>query len=290
MANLAWSGAASLPRWHTRVLGVAAWMAAAVVAAVFCWLLLDILMRGLGGVSLEFLLESPRNAGREGGIVPLLVSTLLLLGVAIITAVPLALGAAIWLNEFVRQRQILASRVRFCLDMLAGMPSIVIGLFGNAFFSIYLGLGFSILSGGLTLACMVLPIMIRTTESGLAAVPDSWRLGAAALGLTRAAALRHVLLPAAAPALVTGLILGVGRAMAETAALVFTSGYVDRMPGSLLDSGRSLAVHIYDLSMNVTGGDHAAYATALVLVCMLILINAAAFRLSDALANNRSSV
>jgi phosphate transport system permease protein len=128
---------------------------------------------------------------------------------------------------------------------------------------------------------MVLPIFIRTCERGLAAVTDDWRQAAAALGMPRAAAIWHVLLPAATPAIAAGLMLGIGRATAETAALIFTSGYVDRMPESLKDSGRALAVHIYDLSMNVTGGDAAAYGTALVLVALIIVLNMLALGLSD---------
>lgn len=263
------------------LLTMAGWLTALAVTAVFGWLLLDMLVHGLAKLTPAFLVDSPANAGRDGGIASLMVSTGLILGVALAVAVPLSLGAAVWLNEFTRTGNRLARHARFSLDMLAGMPSIVIGLFGNAFFCIFLGLGFSILAGGLTLACMILPIMIRTTEHGLGAVPSGWRQGAAALGLTKAAALRHVLLPAAAPALVAGMVLGIGRALAETAALIFTSGYVDRMPESLLDSGRALAVHIYDLSMNVTGGDAAAYATALVLVGLLLAINGTAVWLGD---------
>lgn len=175
------------------------------------------------------------------------------------------------------------------LDVLAGVPSIVFGLFGNAFFSVFLGMGFSILAGGLTLACMILPIFIRTSEVGLAAVSNDWRHGAAALGMSRASVLWHILLPAAAPAVAAGLMLGIGRATAETAALIFTSGYVDRMPESLTDSGRALAVHIYDLSMNVSGGDGAAYASALVLIVLIVLVNMAALALSDCWLNRRIS-
>jgi phosphate transport system permease protein len=141
-------------------------------------------------------------------------------------------------------------------------------------------MGFSILSGGLTLACMLLPILVSTAEAGLRAAPGAYRLSAAALGISRRAALFHVLLPVAAPALMAGLLLGIGRALAETAALLFTSGYVDRMPDSLLDSGRTLAMHIYDLSMNVPGGDASAYASALVLIIALLLINVAAIHLA----------
>ena len=141
-------------------------------------------------------------------------------------------------------------------------------------------MGFSILSGGLTLACMLLPILVSTAEAGLHAIPDAYRQSAAALGMSRTATLVHLLLPAAAPALAAGLLLGIGRAGAETAALLFTSGYVDRMPGSLLDSGRTLAIHIFDLSMNVPGGDAPAHASALVLIIVLLLINMVAMRLT----------
>lgn len=264
-----------------RAFTVCVWTAAGVVAAVFLWLLLDLIGHGAPHLSWAFLVTEPANAGRSGGIGPILVSTLLILAVALAAALPLGLAAAVWLAEYTRQGGTLGQSVRLCLDVLAGVPSIVFGLFGNAFFSVYLGLGFSVLSGGLTLACMILPIFIRTSEAGIAAVSDEWRRGAHALGMTRATALWHILLPAAAPAIGAGLMLGIGRATAETAALVFTSGYVDRWPESLGDSGRALAVHIYDLSMNVSGGDGAAYGSALVLIALIALINAAALALSD---------
>ena len=178
-----------------------------------------------------------------------------------------------FLAEFTSEGQPFASWIRRSLDVLAGVPSIVFGLFGNVFFSNILGFGFSILSGGLTLSCMVLPILIRTTEEGFRSLPQEYRLSAAALGLSKTTTLIQLLLPAALPSLVIGFILGLGRAIAETAALIFTSGYVDRMPESFLDSGRALSVHIYDLSMNVPGGDAAASATALVLVGFLLLMN-----------------
>jgi phosphate transport system permease protein len=127
---------------------------------------------------------------------------------------------------------------------------------------------------------MVLPILIRTAEEGLQATPNDYRLTAAALGMSRSAALVHLLLPTATPALVSGLMLGIGRAVAETAALIFTSGYVDRMPDSLFDSGRALSVHIYDLSMNVAGGDASAYSSALVLILLLLIINSIAMGLA----------
>lgn len=261
--------------------------ASALIVAVFAWLLADMLWHGLPRLSWTFLTSEPRSSGRSGGIAPILVSTALLLTIAIGVALLLGLATAAFLVEFTRAGGRPARLIGLSLDVLAGVPSIVFGLFGNALFSVWLGLGFSILSGGLTLACMTLPILIRTAESGLRSVPADWRLAAAALGLTRATTLTRILLPAASPAIVAGLILGIGRAAAETAALVFTSGYVDRMPESLFDSGRSIAVHIYDLTMNVAGGEASAYASALVLVGLLVAINSIAIFLTDRLWRRR---
>lgn len=276
----AWRSLASR-RYSDHVLGALVWLSAAIIAGFFVWLLADMASQGLERVSWDFLTTEPERSGRRGGIAPMLVSTLVVLAITFVVAVPLGLATAIWLSEFTRANSPSAAAIRFSLDVLAGVPSIVYGLFGSAFFCVWLGLGYSLLAGGLTLACMVLPILIRTSEAGLAAVPDDWRQGAAALGLTRWAALRYLLLPAAAPALTAGLMLGIGRALAETAVLLFTSGYVDRMPSSWLDSGRVLAVHIFDLSMNVTGGDQAAYGTALVLLALLLVVNGLAIALSD---------
>lgn len=267
------------------------WLAAAVIASVLCWILGDVFIKGISHLSWSFLFEEPSNSGRNGGIGTILHSTLLILLVALAVSVPLGLSIAVWLAEFTSKRSSkLRSVVRVVLDVLAGVPSIVYGLFGNAFFCIYLGLGFSILSGGLTLACMILPIFIRTCETGLRVVNDEWRRGAFALAMSRTSMIWYVLLPAASPAIAAGLILGIGRATAETAALIFTSGYVDRSPESLLDSGRALAVHIYDLSMNVTGGDDAAYASALVLISVIVVLNALAQTFTDKWFSRKVSV
>ncbi len=262
--------------WNNRadvLMTAAVWGAATFVALGLFALIGDLVWHGAGQLSWSFLFRAPESAGRAGGIAPILVSTALILVVALAAVIPFGLATAIVLSEFAPRDSSLARGINVSLDILAGVPSIVFGLFGNAFFCVYLGMGFSILSGGLTLACMILPIFIRAATAGLAEVPEDWRKGALALGLTRLAALRYLLLPAAAPALGVGLILGCGRALAETAALVFTSGYVDRMPSALSDSGRALAVHIYDLSMNVTGGDKNAYASSLVLIMLLLVIN-----------------
>jgi phosphate transport system permease protein len=256
-------------------------LATLLVVSAFSWLLWDLVAQGLDKLSWEFLSQAPKRSGREGGIWPMIVSTLWILIVAIAVVVPLGLGCAIWLAEFARRDHHWQQRLGVVLDVLAGVPSIVFGLFGYAFFCVYLNFGFSILSGGLTLACMMLPILIRTAEMGISAVPNEWRQAGAALGISHTTLLRKVILPYAAPAITAGLLLAIGRATAETAALIFTSGYVDRMPRSVNDSGRALAVHVYDLSMNVLGGDRAAYATALVLIGLIILINLGANLLSE---------
>jgi len=270
MSELSLPGRAA---WPDRLAAGFAWAAALLVAGIFAWILGDLVRHGLPHLSWALLTEAPRDAGRAGGIAPILVSTLLILGVTLAVSVPIGLGTAMLLAEFTRREGVFGRGVRRSLDVLAGVPSIVFGLFGNACFVIALDMGFSILSGGLTLACMVLPILIRATEAGFRAVPDEVRHASAALGLSRTATLWRLLLPSAAPGLVVGLVLGIGRALAETAALLFTSGYVTRMPEALTDSGRALSIHIYDLAMNVPGGEPQAYASALVLIALLVAVN-----------------
>ncbi len=264
-----------------RIAAAVVWGAAALITAVFVWIVGDLVRHGLPGLSWEFLTSSPRDAARAGGIAPILVSTVLILAVTLAASVPIGVGTAMLLAEVSRQGAVFAVLVRRSLDVLAGVPSIVFGLFGNALFVIWLGMGYSILAGGLTLACMVLPILVRSTEEGFRAVPDDYRKAAAALGLSKSSVLWRVLLPAATPGLIVGLVLGIGRALAETAALLFTSGYVDRVPGSLMDSGRALSVHIYDLAMNVPGGDGNAYASAVVLIVLLVVVNVLTFVIAD---------
>ncbi|MFT5465508.1 MAG: phosphate transport system permease protein [Verrucomicrobiales bacterium] len=249
------------------------WAMALIVASVFFWIVGTIVWNGASAISWEFLTDEPENSGRSGGIGPILVSTGLILLVAMAVSLPVGIGTAILLAEFTRGGHWFGRLVRRSLDVLAGVPSIVFGLFGTVFFCQVLGLGFSIWAGGLTLACMVLPILIRASEEGLRAIPDHYRLSAAALGISRTTTLFKLLLPAALPGLMVGFVLGLGRAAAETAALLFTSGYVDRQPESLSDSGRAMTVHIYELAMNVSGGNQNAYGTALVLVSLLLLTN-----------------
>lgn len=253
--------------------GIAAWSSAVLVVGLFAVLLGDVFTQGMRLISWEFLATAPRDAGRSGGIGPILISTAGILSVCLAVSVPLGVATAMLLAEFAAENPRLGRWVGRSLDVLAGVPSVVFGLFGNALFCRSLGLGVSILSGGLTLACMVLPFLIRATEEGLRSVSHSHRMAAAALGFSKMSTLFSILLPLAAPGVIVGVVLGLGRALAETAALLFTSGYVPRWPVSFLDSGRMLSVHIYDLAMNVPGGNRPAYASALVLVGLLLLIN-----------------
>jgi len=294
-------------RWKSRAFDAAILVAPVIVSGFFLWLLADLLFQGSvyfwpsdsSAIQLSaivdmlqhivmFLTAEPEKAGREGGVGPILVSTGLILAVCMSVALPLGLGTAMLLSEFVSEASRFGRAVRRSLDILAGVPSIVFGLFGNAFFCQWLGLQFSILAGGLTLACMVLPLLVRAAEEGFRAVPQSQRHTAAALGFSRSSLVLRIILPQAAPGILAGLILGIGRALAETAALIFTSGYVDRMPQSLLDSGRAISVHIYDLSMNVPGGNSPAYASALVLVVLLVVLNFAAWWLVSRFLPRRS--
>lgn len=256
------------------------WAVAILVAILPVLILWGIVSDGFDNLTLNFLFDKPSNAGRSGGIFPLLVSTLWILAVCLLAVIPIGLGCAIYLSECVSDHSWVGRVIGFSLDVLSGVPSIVFGLFGYAVFAIALGMGFSILSGGLSLACMVLPLFIRTAEQALKSCPNAYRQAAEALDLSSFGFVTRILLPSASRGISAALIISVGRALAETAVLIFTAGYVTRMPSQWTDSGRSLSVHIYDLSMNVPGGQSNAATTALVLVLIIVFINITAHRLS----------
>lgn len=258
-----------------------AWLAAALTLAATVWLVFDVIVHGAPAFTLDFLTQNPAKAGRAGGIFPVLVSTGWILVVCLAAALPLGVTTAVFLNEWSASGSRLAAAVQKSMDVLAAVPSVVFGLFGNAFFTSLLGLGYSILSGGLTLACMILPILIRTIQVGLQSLPRDVRLAAHSLGMRRSSLVFRVLVPVAMPSLVLGTVLGVARAMAETAALLFTAGYVDRLPTSVMDSGRALSIHIYELAMNVPGGNSNAYASAFVLIVVLTVMNGAAMGIGE---------
>ncbi|MES2645029.1 MAG: phosphate ABC transporter permease PstA [Myxococcota bacterium] len=246
-------------RVANRILG----LAPVGVLALVAFIVGDVVLGGLGKVDWAFLSEGPRQAGREGGIAPMLVATgwVLLIGVG--SALPVGLGAAIHLAEFGRSG---LRVVRGALDLLSAVPSVVYGLFGLAFFCEALGLGWSVLSGGLTVALMILPLFVRLSEAGLRAVPDRYRAAGLALGLPRWMLLRRVLLPQAAPAIAAALVLATGRVLAESAVFLFTAGASTRLPEGPGDPGRVLAVHVYLMAVEVPGGGARAAATAVVLL------------------------
>jgi phosphate transport system permease protein len=231
-----------------------------------------ILIQGIPGIDWAFLSTNPQGGiSGEGGILSTVVSTLYLIGVTLILLVPVGIGSAIYLSEYAPDNR-LTRIIRYGIETLAGVPSIIFGLFGYALFVTVLNFNFSILSGALTLVCLLLPTMITTTEEALKSVPYSYREGALALGTTRWQMISKVVLPSAIPGIVTAVILCIGRAIGETACLYVTMGGSAAMPSSLLSGGRTLALHVYYLAMD-TNAMEKAMATASVLIIIIILIN-----------------
>jgi len=217
-----------------------------------------------------YLLGVPEAMGRAGGIGPMLFSTLLINGLALVMTVGLGLPLALFLWERGDRvaRHSLQRAVILAIDLLAGTPSIVFGLFGSIFFCRILGLGYSILAGAATLAVMTLPLFARLALDAMQASPAAYRPLARSLGLGRRTTALRILIPSVWQGLVAAVVLSWARATSEAAALLFTAGYATRWPESLLDSGRALPVHIFDLAMNVSGGDAMAQRAALVLLVL----------------------
>jgi len=231
----------------------------------------------LGVISPEFLLDTPRKMGAKGGIFPSIVSTFYLIIATLAFAVPIGVGGAIYLHEYVKEGW--GTRlIKFGTEALAGIPSIIFGLFGFAFFVILLKPitgGWSILSGSLTGAVMVLPTIERTAEEALKTVPMSYREGSLALGATKWQTVSRVVLPAAFPGILTGIILSIGRVVGETAALLLTLGGTLLMPHSVFDGARTMSMHLYMVAME-TGAMNVAFGTAVVLIITIFIINTAA--------------
>lgn len=206
-------------------------------------------------------------------MLPAIVNTLMMVLLVLLFAVPVGVGAAIYLVEYAKKGNLLVKIVRVTTETLQGIPSIVYGLFGYLFFAVFFGWGYTFLGGALTLAIMILPLIMRTTEEALLSVPDSFREGSFGLGAGKLRTIFRIILPSAIPGIVSGIILGIGRVVGETAALMFTAGTIAKVPGSLMDSGRTLAVHMYALLSEGLYMDQ-AYASAVVLMVLVLLINA----------------
>lgn len=247
------------------------WTAALLVMVILVSIIIYILIKGMPMISWQFLTEIPRNMGRTGGISSSIVGTLLLTAVAVIVATPFGIGTAIYLTEYTHEGRV-TRIIRFSAESLAGIPSIVYGLFGFIFFVIYLKMGWSILSGGLTMAIMILPTIIRTSEESIRTVSQLYREVGFSLGATKWQAIVRTVLPSALPGIVNGVILSIGRCVAETAAVVLTAGSALRMPTSIFSPTRTMAVHFYILAREGISMEN-AYGTAALLIILILMLN-----------------
>ncbi len=245
--------------------------AAVTVLGILVIILQDIVINGLPALSWEFLTRPPKDLGRGGGIFPAIVGTLYLVTGAIALALPIGVGAAIYLVEYTREGRI-TRLIRTGVDLLNGTPSIVFGLFGFAFLVLWLNIGISMLAGQVTLALMVLPTIIRTTEESLKSIPASLREGSLALGATKWQTISRVVLPPALPGILTGTILSIGRAAGETAPIMFVAVVFSQrfLPGSVFDPVMALPYHLFILATNVPDSSANQYGTALVLLLLVI--------------------
>ncbi|RYU65587.1 phosphate ABC transporter permease PstA [Aliivibrio finisterrensis] len=251
------------------------WLSAAITVGFLFWIIWYILSNGMQHVSWSFITDNYTRTGEEHGIFPMIVATLYMVLASIAVAAPLGIMTAIYLTEYAKVGSKLVKVIRFCTESLAGIPSIIFGLFGMTFFVGILGLGFSILSGALTLSILILPVIIRTTEEALMAVPQTFREGSYGLGASKIYTIWRLILPSAMPGILTSVILSIGRVIGESAPVFLTAGMVARIPDSLLDSGRTLTVHLYKLTTELFTIDewNQAYGTATVLIVLVLVIN-----------------
>lgn len=247
-------------------------LVAAVVVLPIIFVIGFVVYQGIGTLSWEFLTAVPRNGMREGGIMPALVGTILLTFGTAIAAFPLAIAAAIYLAEYAGDTR-LARWVRMAIVNLAGIPSIVYGLFGLGAFVLFLGFGTSLIAGSLTLGILTLPVVISTAEEAINAVPQQFRTVSLSLGATRWQTIRYQVLPHALPGIITGIILGLGRAAGETAPILFTVAafYLPDLPHSIFDQSMALPYHLYVIATQVPGMPlELQYGTALVLLLIVL--------------------
>ncbi|MCL2056105.1 MAG: phosphate ABC transporter permease PstA [Oscillospiraceae bacterium] len=245
-------------------------LAALITFAVLLFLISYILVRGIPHLNLR-LFEWEYNTANVS-MMPAIINTVIMVVLALILAGPLGIFSAIYLVEYAGSGNKLIKAVRVTTETLSGIPSIVFGLFGMLFFVMALGWGFSMLAGAFTLSIMILPLIMRTTEEALMSVPDSYREGSFALGAGKLRTIFRIVLPSAVPGILAGVILSIGRVVGETAALMFTAGTIAQIPHSVMDSGRTLAVHMYALANEGLHVNQAS-ATGVVLLVIVITIN-----------------
>lgn len=258
------------PHLAQKIMDVVLWGVGILAIIILIIIIGYILYHGLPQFSLEFIFSNPIGSGEAGGIWPMIVSTFYVTFIALIVATPLGVLAAIWLAEYAGESN-LVKAIRFAAETLASIPSIVFGLFGLTFFVVFLQMGFSVLSGGLTLALMAIPTILRTAEVSIESVPQSYKEGSLALGASKWQTIYRVVLPAAIPGIATGIILGMARAIEETAAILYTVGAALAIPISIWDPARPLPLHLYILATEGISLPN-AYGTAAVLVIIILII------------------
>ena len=262
------------------------WLSGIAMMLIMLFLVGFILVRGIGHLSPD--LFSFTYNSENASLMPALVNTLIITALSLLIAIPFGVFTAIYLVEYAKKGSKIVKLIRITAETLSGIPSIVYGLFGFLFFVTYLKWGNSILAGAFTLAIMILPLIMRTTEEALKSVPDSYREGSFGLGAGKLRTVFSVILPTAIPGILAGVILAVGRIVGETAALIYTAGTVAQVPHSLsglMGSGRTLAVHMYNLSSEGLHVDE-SYATAVILLILVVAINSLSGLVAKKLAKN----
>ena len=249
------------------VFRAAAYITTLVLLAIIAYVVIN----GLPHISLDFIFGWPQGVNAEGGICPTIVSTIYVTALAMLICTPVAVLAAVYLAEYAKQGKVV-DIIRYAADALASVPSIVMGLFGYALFVEAMGLGLSMVSAALALALLMLPIVMRTTEEAIRAVPRYIRWGAYGLGATKWQVVSKIVLPSAFGRIATGIVLAIGRAIGETAVVLYTMGQAINLPISPLDSGRPMTVHLYLLA-NDGINMNAAYGTALLLMAIILAFN-----------------
>ncbi|MDK9580666.1 phosphate ABC transporter permease PstA [Sneathia sanguinegens] len=245
---------------------------------MFVFLIMYIVINGIKNIDLSIF--SINYTSENSSIFPSFVSTIAIILLTLIFSIPFGIGSAIYLTEYANKRNRIIQLISITTQTLAGIPSIVYGLFGMLFFVTKLKLGFSIISGALTLAIMILPIIMETTENALNSVPDSYRQGAFGLGAGKLRTVFSIVLPASMSGILSGIILSIGRIIGESAALIYTAGTVAQLPKSIFSSSRTLAVHVYSLSSEGLHTDK-AYATAFILLILILGINLLAKKITN---------
>lgn len=259
---------------------------AILTVVILFYLLIYIMVRGIPNINWEFLSTAPSALNKTVGILPSIINTLYMIGITLLIATPIGVGAAIFLNEYAKRGRVVKI-IEFTTETLAGIPSVLYGLFGAVFFGVTLQLGYSILAGAFTLVIMILPVIVRTTQEALKTVPNEYREGALGIGTTKWHMIRTIILPGALPGIITAIILAIGRIVGESAALLFTSGIGSNMPtnffGHTLESGATLTVQLYTYAAK--GQNEPAFGIAAVLVIIVLIINLLTNHLSKRLSN-----